>query len=311
MNQKFYIKNVMLAVRQAAAISQLEALVRKIKEDGISVQTLIVERKKLPEELSVELTENLPEELLPQELLSCGEETLYITDCGETAVLLREKGCPVLGFWHEKEESFAGIEYIMESPKDLDTCYLDRVYRRYRDIPWDILETERCFIRETVADDVEGFYAIYHHPDIVRYTEGLYPEKEQERKYIREYIDKVYRYFEFGVWTVIWKETGEVIGRAGFSVREGYELPELGFVIGVPWQGKGVAYEICSAILRYGEEEYDLRRVQALVMPENAASLTLCRKLGFAEKERVWEENTEYCLLVREAKGEQGDRHLC
>mgnify|MGYP002508282232 FL=1 len=72
-----------------------------------------------------------------------------------------------------------------------------------------------------------------------------------------------------------------MIGRAGISRREGYDLPELGFVFGVPWQGRGYAYEVCSAILSYARDELLMERVQALVRPENERSLRLCEKLGF------------------------------
>ena len=79
--------------------------------------------------------------------------------------------------------------------------------------------------------------------------EGLYPDREQEREYIRQYIEKIYTFYEFGVWTVVERESGAVIGRAGFSYREGYNEPELGFIIGVPWQHRGYAEEVGRGIL--------------------------------------------------------------
>ena len=79
----------------------------------------------------------------------------------------------------------------------------------------------------------------------------------------------------------------QVIGRAGFSNREGHEDPELGFVIGVPWQKKGLATEVCTALLQYGKEELGFDRVQMLVMPENRVSLRLAEKLGFHRQDRM------------------------
>ena len=157
---------------------------------------------------------------------------------------------------------------------------MEKVYRRYVNLPWDITETQRCMIRETTEADVDAFWEIYRQPEITRYTEGLYPTVELEKQYIREYIEKVYGFYGFGVWTIALKNTGEVIGRAGFSYREGYEEPEIGFVIGIPWQKQGYAYEVCSALLEYGKEELGFEVVQAFAMPENQASIQLCRKLG-------------------------------
>lgn len=226
-------------------------------------------------------------------------ENLYITDSVEKASILSANNLPVLGWLHESGDLLPELSYVMECPEELDVLYLERVYRRFHNIPWDILETEHCLLRETTVDDVDAFYEIYSCPEIVKFTENLYPTREREVAYTEEYIEKVYRYFEFGIWTVILKETGEIIGRAGLSVREGYDLPELGFVIGVPWQGRGIASEICSAILQYGEEEFGFDRVQALVQPENAASLALCRKLGFMQERTVSEGQQEHVLLIR------------
>lgn len=245
---------------------------------------------------------------------------LYVTDKSDVATYLLTKGGAVLGYLHEGgDSSFTGIRYVVEEAfSELDkeindgsgdsrgedgdgmpVSYLDRVYRRYKNIPWDILETERCLIRETMEDDVEAFFDIYSDPEITKYTEALYPAIEEEKAYVREYIEKIYHYFEFGVWTVILKETNEIIGRAGFSVREGYDLPELGFVIGTKWQHKQIAYEICKAILKYGEEELGFVNVQALVRPENEPSVALCKRLGFVKVKSVMEQEKEHDLFIR------------
>lgn len=285
MSSIFYVKKIIVLLKDSDTAAQFQPLKKKLQGEEIDLLIYVVGK-------------TLNREVL-QETRECAENALYITDCNHTAVELRERNLPMLGWLHEDGDSLSGAEYVMECPEELDTDYLDRVYRRYRDIPWDILETERCIIRETTVEDVDSFFEIYRHSEITRYTEGLHTDKEQEKAYIQTYIDKVYRYFEFGTWTVIWKETGEIIGRAGLSVREGYELPDLGFVIGVPWQGKGIAYEICSAILQYGKEELGLEQVQALVMPENEVSLKLCGKLGFVEQERRSEKQEIYVLLVK------------
>ncbi len=265
---RFYMKNVVLRIEERESVSRFLPLEKKLAQENISVHTS-----------------------------GYAEEALYITDCRETALALKAENLPVLGFQREGE-SLQEVDYVMEMPEELEVAYLDRVYRRYRGISWDILETERCIIRESVVEDVETFYQIYENPEITRYMEALYEEPEQERTYMQEYIEKIYKYFEFGIWTVIWKETGEIIGRAGFAVREGYDLPELGFVIGVPWQGKGVAFEICSAILSYGREELGFEQVQALVMPDNKVSLALCHKLGFVEEKLVQDKGQEYQFML-------------
>lgn len=228
---------------------------------------------------------------------------IYITDDLETAGRLKGAGRPVLIYLHpgNSEQDFSDFLYAVEEPEGLDEEYLERVYRRLKGLPWKILETERCLIRETTEEDVEAFYRIYNHPDITMYMEDLYPDIEQEKQYIREYIEKVYAFYEFGVWTIVERKSGAIIGRAGLSEREGFEDVELGFVIGVPWQRKGYALEVCRAILNYGVEWLGFEKVQAFVEPGNRASLNLCAKLGMKAVERVNEKGVEYVRLMWKA----------
>lgn len=209
-------------------------------------------------------------------------EVLFITDSESTFHVLRQQGRYVLPYRYEenKDASFAGALYVIEQIEEIGYETVDMAYRRLAGLPWEIFTTKRCIIRESVVEDVDSFYQIYAEPEITKYMEDLYADRDEEIAYIRDYREKVYRFYGYGMWTVLTKE-GTVIGRAGISWREGFELPELGFVIGVPWQRQGYAYEVCSAILDYAKEELGLVRIQALVMEGNNQSEALCRKLGF------------------------------
>lgn len=227
--------------------------------------------------------------------------TLLITDCASLAERAAAAGSAVLVFLHgeNREQNFMGVRYAFEEPGELGAEYLEQVYRRYAGLPWDILDTKRCRLRETTVADLDDFYRIYAEPSITQYMENLYSEVEQEKEYTRKYIENVYGFYGFGVWTVVKKDTGEVIGRAGISYREGFEEPELGFVIGVPWQGQGYAYEVCRAVLQYGREQLGFEKVQALVEPENKVSLHLCAKLGMTGEGVEMLQKKQYIRLLK------------
>jgi RimJ/RimL family protein N-acetyltransferase len=235
---------------------------------------------------------------------SVNDGVLWITDFEDAADYLLKCGCGVLIYLHagNRDASFAGARYAFENPQELSPEYLERIYRRYAGIPWDILDTARCLIRETKESDIDAFYEIYKEPSITRYMENLYEDRDEEREYIRTYIEKVYGFYEFGVWTVIERKSGNIIGRAGLSYREGFEEPELGFVIGVPWQRQGYAYEVCSAILGYAKEQLEFDRVQVLVEPGNTASVSLCEKLGFTDSHSIVAEGKEYIRMLRSSQ---------
>lgn len=229
-------------------------------------------------------------------------DTLYITDSEAAYHALRQQGKYVLPYRHEgnHDSDFSGALYVIEQIEEIGYETIDMAYRRLAGLPWEILATERCIVRETIAEDVDSFYRIYAEPEITKYMENLYTDRDEEIAYIRDYREKVYGFYGYGMWTVLTKE-GTVIGRAGISWREGFDMPELGFVIGLPWQRQGYAYEVCSAVLTYAREELGFEQVQALVMEGNDISKNLCRKLGFRYLEKVTAEGNIYERMVRSA----------
>ncbi len=229
-----------------------------------------------------------------------GKGVLWITDSvsGAKKLLERKEAVLILLDDTNYREDFSDFRYALEDPARTDVEYLEQVYRRLYKIPWDILETDRCILRETVLEDVEDFYRIYQEPVMTAYTDDLYTDHEREYQYIRDYIDKQYGFYGFGIWTVIEKASGAIIGRAGLSLRDGFEELELGFLIGVPWQGKGFATEICKAVLAYGKECLYYDTIQALVIPENAASVAVCEKIGMQKAEEVVVDGVKYIRFL-------------
>lgn len=210
------------------------------------------------------------------------EEALFITDTEKALEELKRDGKYVIALLHEenKEQNLSGVSYAVTDIAELTPDSLLMVYKRLKGEPWEILETTRCLIREMTVEDVDEFYKIYAEPSITCYMDPLFEETKQEREYVSEYIEKIYGFYGYGLWSVVEKKEHKVIGRAGISWREGCDIPELGFVIAVPYQRQGYAYEVCTAILEYGKEELQFDKIQALVKNGNTASVLLCEKLG-------------------------------
>lgn len=228
-------------------------------------------------------------------------QKLVITDDSAYAEKMAAEGFPVLGILTEanRSDAFTGVKYLCEGTESLTEAYLDKVYRRYKGLPCDIVETERCLIRETTEADVDAFYRIYEDASVTAYMEDLFIDRDEQIDYIRQYRKNMYEFCDFGIWTVLLKETGEIIGRAGFALREGYEEPELGFLIGVPWQGQGLATEVCEAILKYGAEELEFHTVRALAEDGNDASVRLLQKLGFIKTGTYEDKGKQYLLFFK------------
>lgn len=227
------------------------------------------------------------------------EESLILTDDPACLKKLQAAGFCTAGLHHEENQGtvFEGAAYVVEEIGEIGFSVYDEIYRRLAGLPLMVMKTERLLIRESTAGDVPEFYRVYSDPSITRYMEDLFEDPAEETVYMQEYIRQVYGFYGYGMWTVQLR-SGEVIGRAGLSVREGYELPELGFVIGRDYQGQGYAEEACRAVLAYGRKELSFEHVQALVEEENLPSRNLLAKLGFLFVKKVNEKGTEYLLMI-------------
>ena len=184
-------------------------------------------------------------------------------------------------------EPQCGTRYAVESLAELDIGYLERVRRRYNHIPWDIGETERCLIRELSLSDLPALYELYDKPGMTDYVEPLY-DYETELEYQKAYIENMYGFYEYGMWLVFSKETGELIGRAGL------EHNEMGYMIAPELWNRGYATEVCRFIIDYARENTDFEELYCRIDERNVASVRLAKKLGFVRNGQIGNErNTD------------------
>ncbi len=90
------------------------------------------------------------------------------------------------------------------------------------------------------------------------------------------------------LWPVVEKASGEVVGHCGLLEKEvdGQAETELIYVFGKSAWGQGYATEAAIAVREYAFEQLGLRRLIALINPENAASERVALKAGLRyEKE--------------------------
>lgn len=177
-------------------------------------------------------------------------------------------------------EPQCGTRYAVESLAELDIEYLERVRRRYNHIPWDIGETDRCLIRELSLSDLPALYELYDKPGMTDFVEPLY-DYETELEYQKAYIENMYGFYEYGMWLVFSKETGNLIGRAGL------EHNEMGYMIAPEFQNLGYATEVCRFIVDYARKNTDFEELYCRIDEKNVASVRLAKRLGFVRNGQI------------------------
>ena len=153
-----------------------------------------------------------------------------------------------------------------------------------------ILQTVRCIVREITMEDMEELFALYEPPELTRFVEPLF-DRDEEIAYQRNYIRYIYGGYGYGLWAVIERDSGAMIGRIGVESRpeDPLDTVELGAVVAQNRQGRGLATEVCRAVLGYADTVLKKRHVYARIHPENEPSIRLVRRLGFERTGRMIE----------------------
>ena len=167
---------------------------------------------------------------------------------------------------------------LLESPEEVSLNYLNMVYCHMQGLPAVIAETSRCLIREMVAEDAKALYDILSDPETAKFMKDKPGSIQEEQEKLSSYVKHVYSFFGYGYWGIISKESGELIGRAGF--KEGEFPLETGYSIKRSEWGKGLATEVLKELVRYAKDELDCNEVYANIDERNIASLRVAEKCG-------------------------------
>lgn len=186
-------------------------------------------------------------------------------------------------------QRLSAAKVVAESFEEVDFGFLERVYQRAHGIPWTVIETRRCFLREITLADLDDLYEMYLGKSITQYMEGLYEDRAKEEEYTKAYIKNMYYFYGYGMWLAIDKITGKLIGRAGLNCLELHGEPalEMGYVVGEEFQNQGYATELCQEIMRFAQNETEFGQLHCLIHKDNRISIHLAQNLGFSWQEEL------------------------
>lgn len=216
-------------------------------------------------------------------------DTLFIADSARLLRQLADAGAAFCAYSHggNSGEDLSAAEYILMEPQWVDEDSLVKIWQRQRNIPWTILETERCIVREFVPEDTDALYDLYDE-EAKRFLEPPSRNRSLEREILTSYIRRVYRLCGYGHWAVICKKTGELIGRMGFafppspaSVCDPVPDAMFGYLVRSDRRRQGITREAGAAILQYGFEKLGFTAVGADAAVSNTVSDKILRNFSF------------------------------
>lgn len=149
-------------------------------------------------------------------------------------------------------------------------------------------ETERLIIKLVDIDDAEFLLKLLNTEKWLKNIgDRNIHNLEDAQRYVREKNLPQIERLGFGNAVVILKSDNEKIGTVGLYDREGIDGVDIGFAFLEEHEGKGYAYEAAKKIMDAGINEFDIKKVSAITLPENSSSIKLIEKLGLKFKEVV------------------------
>ena len=168
------------------------------------------------------------------------------------------------------------------------------------------IDTARLRLLGHGIQDFPDCVAMWSDPQVVRYTIGEPSPPQRTWLRILGYRGH-WALLGFGYWAVQEKASGKYIGELGFAdfkrnLRVSLEaIPELGWAL-APWaQGKGYATEALKAVVAWADEQFKSRRTACIIHRDNAPSLRVAAKLGYAIVLQAASDSEPNYILARDA----------
>lgn len=143
-----------------------------------------------------------------------------------------------------------------------------------------VIETERIILRTWMQDDAVPALRIYGDAEVMQFIPVGVMTAEHVGGMLARFEEEHARE-SFGLWAVVEKATGAIVGECGLHrIPESGEV-EIGWLFERASWGKGFATEAAGAVLEYGFATLRLQRIICLIDRENARSVAVANRLGF------------------------------
>ena len=138
-----------------------------------------------------------------------------------------------------------------------------------------IIETQRLRLRPFAASDAAGLHEAFGDAEAMRYW-NVAPA--QDLAVTAKNIEWLVNYspYAHASWAVTGRHDGRFVGMVNYHHREARDRRlEIGYILVRRYWHQGLASEAVSGLLRHCFETLRTHRVEAMIAPENAASIRL------------------------------------
>lgn len=143
-----------------------------------------------------------------------------------------------------------------------------------------IIETPRLLMREMGMGDFKDICSILQDERVMYAYNGAFSDEETSG-WIERQI-KRYAEYKFGLWAVLLRESGKIIGQCGITMQEydGRLVPEIGYLFAYDYWHHGYATESAAACKDYGFNTLHFDTLYSIIRDTNTASINVALRNG-------------------------------
>lgn len=159
-----------------------------------------------------------------------------------------------------------------------------------------VLESSRLILREMTLDDLDELLQVFADPEVMQFYPKPF-DRSMTQAWIERNIQR-YSHHGFGLWALIAKESGNLIGDCGLVLQEveGVEEVEIGYHLRRDLWGQGLATEAAQTCRDYGFRRLNCQKLISLINPANIASRRVAEKNGMELIKEINWHNQPTCI---------------
>lgn len=144
------------------------------------------------------------------------------------------------------------------------------------------METNRLRLRKMCIADMSSLASILQDGRVMYAYNGAFDDKETwawMQKQLRRYEE-----FGFGLWAVVLKGTGEMVGQCGITMQDynDIQVPEIGYLLAYRHWHKGYATEATVACREYGFGALGFDALYSIIRDTNIPSQRVAVRIGMS-----------------------------
>ncbi len=155
------------------------------------------------------------------------------------------------------------------------------------------LETKCLVLRPMLEADLDALHLIFTDPRVMAAFDHPLFTREQMQGWLQRNLDHQNRH-GYGLFSVILKETGELIGDCGLEQMEDQGAAELGYDFRSDYWNQGYATEAAVAVRDHAFDVLGLPKLISLIRVGNLASKRVAEKVGMTLAEEFTRHDVRY-----------------